>query len=332
MTDYTKTTGVTGTMMIRDLNPTIEFWFKAGYESDWANDLDFSWTANGDTKAVSIVYPTGANWKKVGSVNVHSSQTVTFRLLDDTGTQGMGGPTTFSVAIKRDTIPAAPSTPVISGITATSVVVKFTDGSNGGDAIDARQIAYSESSSTPSSNTSYPTVSSDGSTTIAGLDQGTRYYFWARTHNSEGWGPWSGRASAVTLRVPTAPSQPLLSSVTATSVDISWSLNSDGGSSITQQQIGYSTSSSTVQNTVSASSPQVVSGLTPGTIYYFWVRARNSVGWSAWSQFNSVRTVAGARINVSGVWRLAVPYVNVNGTWKLAETWTRSAGVWKKTT
>jgi len=328
VTDYTKTTGSTGKMMIRDTGSDVEFWFKAGYSSDWWNGMPFNWTANGSTTSKTINYPTGADWYKVGEVRVTESQTVTFRLTDGSSSSGIGGPTSFPQAIKRDTIPAKPSTPVISSITATSVHVTFSDGSNGGDAIDARQIGYGTSSTSVQD-----TVSSDRSTTITGLSQGTTYYFWARTHNSEGWSAWSGRASAKTLKGPGAPSAPLLSSVRATSVDVAFSAPSDtGGSTITGYQIGYGTSSSAPVSTVSATSPQVVSGLDPGTVYYFWVRARNSVGWGTWSAYRSVRTVAGAYIRVGAEMKLAVPYVKVGGVWEIAEPWIRNVGVWKRTT
>lgn len=328
MTDWTKSTGSTGTMMIRDTGDSVEFWFKAGYSSDWYNDLDFSYTVDGDTTNKSINYPQGADWYKVGSKTATYNQTVTFKLVTATGISGMGGPTTFTHSVTRDSVPGAPSTPKISGIKATSVVVSFTDGSNGGDSIDSRQIRYDNNSDASSSTT----VSSDGSTTISGLTSNTTYYFWARTHNSVGWGAWSARASAKTGSVPTAPSAPLLSSVTATSVDVSWTDNSDGGSSITAHQIGWGTSSTTPTSSVSANSPQVITGLTPGTTYYIFVRAQNSVGWSAWSKSTSMRTVAGAYILVGSAWKLAVPYVNVGGTWKRAEAWGRNAGVWRRTT
>lgn len=328
MVDYTKETGVNGRLMIRDTGGDVEFWFKAGYSSDWYNGLDFSYSANGSTTNKSINYPTGADWYKVGERSVSSSQTVTFRLVSDTSIGGIGGPTTFSHFIARDSRPKAPSTPTLSGITASSVTVKFTDGSNGGDAIDARVIGYD----TDPAGGSKAEVSSDGSTTVSGLSPGTTYYFWARTHNSEGWSPWSGRASAKTLKTPTAPSSPLLSSVTATSVDVAFSANDSGGSPVTAYQIGYSTSSTgDPTTTVSASSPQVVGGLVPGIVYYFRVRARNSVGWSSWSTYTSVRTIAGAYVKVGTAWKLAVPYVRVGGVWKMAEPWTRSVGVWKRT-
>lgn len=328
MTDWDKDTGSGGTMRIRDLGSAVEFWFKAGYSSDWYNDLEFSYTVDGDTTKKSINYPTGADWYKVGSDTATYNQTVTFKLLTATGIGGMGGPSTFTHTVTRDTTPGAPSTPTISGIKATSVVVSFRDGSNGGDAIDSRQIRYDNNS-----NASSPTiVSSDGSTTISGLSAGTTYYFWARTHNSEGWGPWSGRATAKTQAVPTAPQAPLLASVTATTVDVSFYPNSDGGSAVTAWQIGWGTSSSAPTSTVSASSPQVLRNLTPGTTYYIFVRAQNSVGWSAWSKPTMMKTVAGAYILVGSTWKLAVPYVNVGGTWKIAEAWGRVAGTWSRST
>lgn len=328
MTDWNKDIDGGGTMRIRDLGSTVEFWFKAAYSSDWYNGLDFSYTVNGDTTKKSINYPTGADWHKVGSDTATYNQTVTFKLLSDTNISGIGGPATFTHSVTRDTVPGAPSTPTISGIKATSVVVSFKDGSNGGDAIDSRQIRYDDNTS--ASSPAY--VSSDGSTTISGLISGKTYYFWARTHNSVGWGPWSGRAGATTQRPPTAPQAPLLSSVTATTVDVSFYPTSDGGSAITAWQIGWGTSSSTPDSFVSATSPQVLPGLTPGTNYYIFVRAQNSVGWSAWSKPTMMTTVAGAYVLVGTTRKLAIPYVNVGGTWKMAEAWGRSAGTWSRAT
>lgn len=327
MTSWDYTNGAGGTLRITDTGSSVQFWFQAEWTSDVWNNLGFSYTANGSTHNTTIDYHTGADWQQVASVNVTDSQTVTFKLTTATGVSGIGGPSSFSHAISRDTAPDAPSTPTISGVKSNTAAVSFKDGSNGGDAIDSRQIGYD----TDSTGGSKAIVSSDGSTTITGLSPSTTYYVWARTHNSVGWSSWSGRASFKTLSVPSAPSAPLLSSVTATTVDVNWTDNSNGGGAITAHQIGYGTSSTTPTTTVSASAPQVVTGLTPGTVYYFFVRAQNSVGWSAWSKATSVRTIAGVRINVNGVWKLAVPYVRVGGVWKKAEAWTRSAGTWSRT-
>ena len=327
MTDYTKTTGTNGKMMIRDTGTDVEYWFKAGYSSDWWNDMPFSWTANGTTTYKKIDYPTGADWRKVGESHITVSQTVTFRITQKSSSSGIGGPTSFSVTIKRDSVPAKPSTPVISSITSTSVYATFSDGSNGGHSIDSRQIGYGTSSTSVQKY-----VSSDRSTTIGGLSPGTTYYFWARTHNSEGYSAWSGRATAKTLSTPSAPTVPLLAAVRMTSVDIAFSANSSGGASITGYEIGYTKSPIGNPTTiVPAKSPMTLTGLEPGTIYYFRVRAKSSIGWSLWSSASSIKTIAGGYVKVGAEWKLAIPYVNVAGVWKLAEPWVKSVGVWKRT-
>ena len=319
-------------MLIRDTGTDVEFWFRAGYSSDWWNGMPFNWTANGSTTSKKINYPTGRPWYKVGEVRITDSQTVTFRLTDGSSASGIGGPTSFPHAIKRAAEPDKPTTPVISNIGRTSVHVTFSDGDNNGDAITSRQIAYSTNSGTPAATTSYPVVSSDRSTTITGLAAETTYYFWARTRNSEGYSAWSGRATARTLNVPDAPSAPLLAGVRMQSVDVAFSAPSGNGSSITGYQIGYGTSATTPATTVAATSPQIVTGLTPGTTYYFFVRARNAVGWGPWSAPRSIRTIAGAYVKVGAVTKLAIPYVKSGGVWKVAEPWVRNAGVWKRTT
>lgn len=338
MTDYTAASG-TGELLLRDTGYTVEFYFKAGYSSDWYNGLAFNWTANGTTTSKTINYPSGGNWYQVGSVNVSASQTVTFRLTTNTGVSGIGGPSAVSAYLNRSTVPGAPSKPALSNVTASSVYVKFTDGSNGGLPIDSRQIAYSLST------TATNWVSSNGSTTVTGLAAGKTYNFWARCHNTDGWGPYSVMATVTLPNVPTAPSQPLLASATASTMDISWSPSSGNGSTVTGYQVGYGTSSSGPTTIVSASSPQTITGLTPGTLYYFWVRAQNAVGYSAWSTSNSGKTTAGAYIyspvytevfggvvHHYGGWTPAVPYVNVGGVWKPAEVWVKVLGVWTRTT
>lgn len=242
---------------------------------------------------------------------------------------GGGGTRVVSGSVVLPQIPrfsTPPSAPVISAITSSSVFVTFTDGS-GGAAIDSRQIGYGTDPSGPST-----IIASDGSTSITGLTQSTTYYFWARTHNVAGYTDWSPRTPATTLGVPPAPSQPVLSGATQTSVVVSWTSNGDGGSPITGYQVGYSTTTTPPgSGTAAASSPATITGLSPGTTYYFWVRAQNAVGFSPWSALASNTSIAGVRIKVGPVWKLAIPYVKVAGVWRLARPYVKVFGVWKET-
>lgn len=326
MTDYTHSTGSTGTMLIRDYGYTVEFWITSGNSTTFNHQMPWSWNVNG-TYSGPLTYNYNANsgYRLLGSWGVGSSQTVTF-YLGNTGTSGLGGPTQFDQFIFRASVPSNPSQPLLTSIGSASIQVSFTDGADGGAAIDSREIGYGTNSTSPSA-----TVASDGSDTVTGLSPGTLYYFWARTHNAVGYSSWSARSQATTLRVPDAPATPSLSAVGPTSVTISWTPPYNGGTAITDYEVGYGTSPTAPTTTVAATSPKVVSGLTPGTKYYFWVRAHNVVGFSPWSLSANADTIAGARIKVDGVWVFAIAYVNNAGVWGIAIPYVKHAGVWKET-
>lgn len=196
MTEYVKTSGTTGQMKITDLGSVVEFWFRAGYSNDHWDPLQFNVTANGSTSAtINVDYNTGRPWVKVATRTVTSSQTVTFRLLTKTGTSGMGGPTTFSVSLSRGGVPASPTAVMFSEITFTSVLTRFFSGADNGYPIDAHQIARN----TVNSVSGATIIFSSGTTRWTTLVPGTVYYFWARSHNAKGWGPWSPVRSTRTL-------------------------------------------------------------------------------------------------------------------------------------
>jgi hypothetical protein len=325
VTDYTKSTGNTGTMRIRDTDGKIEFWLKAG-SSTYNYQLPWGYTVNGTTdNSNEFRFVTGGDWQKLKTWTVSTSQTVTFRL-KDSGTNGLGGPTTLSASIKRATAPDAPAKPGYSSLASTSVNITFSDGDNNGASIDSRQIGYGTSSGTPTK-----TVSSDRSTAITGLTSGTKYYFKARTHNSEGWSPWSANLTLTMLDEPAAPGVVQLSAITQTTVHAVFAdPTSTGGTAITDRQVGYSLTTGTPTNSVTYSGGVTITGLKPGTLYYFSSRTKNSVGWSVWSSPKTATTIAGAYVKVAGVWKKAVPYVKVAGVWKVARPWGRQFGYWEE--
>src|ERR1700742_5260417 len=94
MTDYTRSTGNSGTMMIRDTGSTIEFWINANNSTTWSDHIPWSGTVNGASVGGSWYYHPNSGWNRVGAWSVSTSQNVQFNL-GNTGTSGFGGPTTL---------------------------------------------------------------------------------------------------------------------------------------------------------------------------------------------------------------------------------------------
>lgn len=224
------------------------------------------------------------------------------------------------------TVPAPPTTPYLSDITFNSLNCSFADGANGGAAINSRQIGYGKNAGAP-----VTIIGSDGDTPIYPLDTGSTYYFWARTHNSVGFSAWSGRSEALVAQIPDTPSTPWIYNIQPKSVTVGWNPNWDGGSPIVEYQVGYGTDPGGPTDYVWDWPPTTIDFLVPGQVYYFWVRARNSIGWSPYSAAASNRTTAGARIKDGDIWRLAIPYVKEGGVWRIAQPWAKFEGEWKQT-
>ncbi|QPX62493.1 minor tail protein [Arthrobacter phage Truckee] len=141
---------------------------------------------------------------------------------------------------------------------------------------------------------------------------------------------WRTLPRIQTDTVPPAPDSLGVDSIEMTSMRYRFTSNGDGGASILQWQIGYGTSSTTPQSYLTSGGTSIITGLTPGTTYYFWSRGRNSVGWGPWSVRSTGRTYAGARVKYNGVWREAIPYVKHNGAWKIAQPYSKINGIWRK--
>ena len=330
MVDHKKSTGDSGTMMIRDNGSTVSFMINSNNNVTFNNQLPWGYTVNGSTNnSRETRYSAGAGWVTLGSWTVSTDQTVTFRLFS-TGTSGFGGPTTLSVSINRASAPAAPSKPVISEIEATTMRVQSTPGSNNGAALDGWQVARNTVNTLTGAGVgNWP----DLDNVFAGLTRGTTYYYWARTHNAKGWSPWSPVSSATTINIPSAPGQVILSNPTQNTVLLSFVDNGNGGAPILERQLRVATVNNVeVAGAFAYTGVTTHTGLQPATTYYFWGRVRNKAGWSGYSAVTTIRTIAGVWINVNNVWKQAIPYVRVGGVWKLARPWGRSAGVWKETT
>lgn len=333
MTDYTKPTGSSGTMLIRDNGFTIEFWINSNNSTTWNAALPWSMIINGISSGnLYYNYQPGAGWRQLAVQVINTSQTVQFKL-GASGTSGFGGPTTFNQFINRQTVPPAPTAPTLSEITSSSMKAIFHSQGDGNSPIIRWELGYGPNPSTPTL-----IISSTGTSVVTGLSPGTTYYFWARGVNALGTGPWSGRGNATTPGPPSVNSPPTITNIKQTSAVLKINAGSDGGDPMNLYQFGWTLNSTDTPTTNVVSvipfgglPPTTITNLPPGTTLYFRSRTKNSIGWSPWSGIAPMRTVAGAKIKVGPVWKEAVPYLKVAGVWKIIQPWARTAGVWKET-
>lgn len=226
--------------------------------------------------------------------------------------------------------PARPDRFVITSYTDTRVNGKATANGTGGKPILEWEIAWGTN---PSHVQNTGNLNLSGSGFVSGLTPGQTYYFWNRVRNADGWSTYSARTSVVMKKVPSAPSAPIPSSKTQTSVKVNVKPNDDGGSTIQGYTLFYGLNSTSATDSVSGGSSGVfeLTNLSPGKVYYFWAVATNTWGDSPLSARSQVDLIAGAWVRQGFVWKKAVPYVKVAGIWKLAQPYVRQGNVWKKT-
>src|SRR5690348_7326970 len=133
-------------------------------------------------------------------------------------------------------------------------------------------------------------------------------------------------------RLSSPPSVPSISDLTQVSLTASFTDAGDGAP-VDSRQLSYSTGTDPDAGTIfSSDGSDPITGLSPGTTYHVWARTHNVAGYSGWSGMATTKTIAGARINVSGVPKEAIPYVRTGGVWKVARPWVKTLGTWKETT
>lgn len=150
---------------------------------------------------------------------------------------------------------------------------------------------------------------------------------------------WEGDSPRIPKR-PSPPGTPTVINNLPTSLSISWPASSDdAGSAIDAYLLRYwpnpEGSGQYIDHSQQNNTSRVVTGLQPGKEYRFVVYAHNGAadngGYSNVSGALVVRTRAGVRIKVDGVWKLAIPYVKVEGAWKMAIPYVKDNGAWKMT-
>jgi hypothetical protein len=213
---------------------------------------------------------------------------------------------TMSQEIQRETnttVPSAPQTPSATVVDGPSGAVTFSwtaPASDGGRYVSGYNLYYCDNATPTCTPVAYGSNPISGtSVTVTGLTSGDPYlwYVTAINPNGESAGTTTGTFTVQDV-VPSAPTLYDVQVTASTTASVCWNASTYAGN--TGGIIGYNIYDGTAPGAESATplngTPfpaagcQTVVGLTPGTTYYFTVKAVNSVGTSAAS--NEVNVTA----------------------------------------
>jgi titin len=251
-----------------------------------------TWTApgNGGSAITSYVVDysanEGATWASV-TTSSSPSHTVTglqngysyiFRVTAQNAA-GPGSVSAVSQAVTPRTVPVTPAAPTATPDNA-SALVSWSAPSDGGSVITDYEVQFSFNNGS-SQNDFSDSVSTDNSTTVTGLTNGTKYVFRVRALNAAGSSLWSAWSSLVTpYTTPGAPGKPTGTAKDA-SVTLTWTAAVNNGSTVSNHVVEYSVAGSNDWSDGGSSgslTTHTVTGLQNGTQYAFRVKAANAAG------------------------------------------------------
>jgi hypothetical protein len=135
------------------------------------------------------------------------------------------------------------------------------------------------------------------STVISGLTNGTTYYVWIKAKNSIGTSGFGPAASGIPSSFTVTPQAPALPSVSTGNgqLTVAWAAV-EGAMSYEVWAGTTNNSASSAKNgaDVTTSLSATINGLTNGTTYYVWVKAKNNIGTSGFSPAASGKPIANA--------------------------------------
>jgi hypothetical protein len=132
---------------------------------------------------------------------------------------------------------------------------------------------------------------------VTGLANSTTYYWHVNASNSTGASPWSPTWQFTTVPLPpSAPSANPATNVTVSSFTANWTAVAGATTYLLDVSTDSYFDPPTVYNNMDVGNvtSRTVTGLAPGTRYYYRVRARNAGGSSPYSNTSSVTTVPSA--------------------------------------
>ena len=288
--------------------------------------VDLSWTApnsDGGSAITSHQYRYSrnsgslGNWTTIANSAANGANATSFTVKGLSAVNNAGTDFTFEVRAINDNGNGSESDPATATIDVPDDVISTLIPGNGqikaewpapannGSAILRYQyfvIDNTDNTFVVANNTNIP--NSDANTTsftITGLTNGVSYEVGIRAVNSVGGAGYDAGSVTPMAGPPGKPSVTVQSRVAA--LYVSWTLEDDGGSNITEYQVqwksGAQTFDSSRQQAGLTATNTRIETLINGTEYDVRVRAMNSAGWGEWSDSDSGTPVEGPAVSLS---------------------------------
>jgi hypothetical protein len=291
-TSFALTNGTTGTTATNSLTYTVSV----------AGSIASVGISGGSLSAndLQLVLNNLSYFNSSASPSTSPNRLFRIQSLKDNGGTANGGSNTASLFINSSVTVVATQVPTVTtAAVSTFDGVSATMGGNatadGGTAVTERGVVYSSVDNTPTIGENNVTQNANGTTgtgsfskSINGLTAGTTYYVRAYAINAEGTA-YGSMQSFTTLNLPTITTA-AVSTYDGVSATMGGNVTADGGSSVTERGVVYSSVDNTptigetdVTKNISGTTgtetfSKSITGLTRGTTYYVRAYATNSEG------------------------------------------------------
>lgn len=236
----------------------------------------------------SLVHTTGTDATSYNDTGLEDEILYYYRIRAING----DGPSLYTSIESTSTLmglPAAPSTLANAGVTASSVSLTWSDNSDNESGFEIQR----STTGLPFSYVSIFTASANATSyTNTGLNEATTYYYRVRAINLAGESGYSNVVSATTsLSPPAAPTGLSAGSITASTVEMSWTDVASNETNYIVQRSTNGVAYSNVQTLGANITTWTDTGRPDNTTYYYRVYARNGAGSSTYSNVLRVTTL-----------------------------------------
>jgi hypothetical protein len=271
-----------------------------------ASQIDLTWMDNASTETGYYVYRNTTNTKPGtatatlgASVNTYSNTglsvgTTYYFWVSAFNTIGSSATVTTSASIPNP--PTAPSAFSATPVSATQITLAWTDNA----ANETGYYVYGSTGTTKPAVLMATLAANVNSYGSIGLSANTAYYYWVCAFNGGGVSA-DVTGNSTTLTMPAAPTALSATAAGTTQINLAWTDNATNEIGYNLYRSTSTTKPGTVTVALAANTTSYSNtGLTGGTLYYYWLSATNSAGTSSDATANAATNSAGTQKITNG--------------------------------